>query len=230
MRKKQPPADPTNCRENHVLALPPARKGMQVTETMNICAPNSWAKALSRPFNGRKIKSIYLILNLCIFFAPRDTLDLHTKKTRTTSAVYPRQTTDYSKKLYHKSTHHNVLFSTEIRDTNLYASPEGAKRLPPRGDDWRQKKGTLGAAMRLKALSHAPPVITRQPKNPRQHKIKRKAKQTNPHPNNTMPTCYVTVNSPHSGAVRGKLEGPRGARVNMRTCLSPCYGYVSIRT
>jgi len=29
-----------------------------------------------------------------------------------------------------------------------------------------------------------------------------------------MPACYVTVNSPHTGAVRGKLEGPRGARNN----------------
>jgi hypothetical protein len=54
-----------------------------------------------------------------------------------------------------------------------------------------------------------------------QQKNNRKAKQTNPHPNNTMPTCYGTINSSHTDAVRGKLEGPRGARGNTRTCLDP---------
>ena len=88
--------------------------------------------------NGRKIKSILPILNSCIVFAPLDTPDTpgtHTKKTRTTSVIYSQHTTDYSKILYHKSTHHDVFFSIEIRDINPCASPEGAKRLTPREDD-----------------------------------------------------------------------------------------------
>ena len=85
--------------------------------------------------NGRKIKSILLILNLCIFFAPGDTPKTHTKKTRTISVIYSQQTTDYSKKVYHNFTHHNVFLNTEIRDICPYASFEGGKSLPPKGND-----------------------------------------------------------------------------------------------
>jgi hypothetical protein len=108
--------------------------------------------------------------------------DTNTKKTRTISVIYSQQTNDYSKKVYHKPMHHNVFFNTEIRDIYPYASPEGGKRLPPREDDSRQQKGTLGAAMRLHALSQALPKITGQPETPKQQKTAENESKTTPTP------------------------------------------------
>ena len=152
---------PLDCRGNRILALPPARKGRQGCDMTDKCAPHPWAKAQSRSSNGRNIKRILLILHMCTFIAPRDIPDTHTNKTHITSVIYSHQATDCRKTIYQKPTHHNVFFNTEIRDVYPYGSPEGAKRLPRRENDWRQRKRTLGAAMRLHALRQAPPQITR---------------------------------------------------------------------
>jgi hypothetical protein len=52
-----------------------------------------------------------------------------------------------------------VFLNTEKKDLHTYASLEGARRTPPKGDEWLLRIGTLGAAMRLKALSQAPKDI-----------------------------------------------------------------------
>ncbi len=54
-----------------------------------------------------------------------------------------------------------MFLNSDRRDPHSDASPEGARRAPPRGDEWRQLNGALGAASRLSALSQAPPKITR---------------------------------------------------------------------
>ena len=138
----------------------------------DICALHPWVKAQNRPSNGKKIKSILVLSTMCSFFAHRYMPDKHTNDTRFKNVIYLRHTTEYSNVNYYKTTHHNVLLNTEMREMYPYTSPEGAKRLPPRGDDWRQRKRTLGAAMRLKALRQASPEISRQT-NPPQAKEKR---------------------------------------------------------
>jgi hypothetical protein len=120
---------------------------------MDIRAPYPWARAHNRPLNGKLINIILLFFTLCILFAPRDYQDTHAEKTRTTSVIYPQRTTDYEKNEYHKYTYHGVFFNTERCDIYPYASPEGAKLSMPRGVDRRLQNGTLGAVMRLKALS-----------------------------------------------------------------------------
>ena len=35
-----------------------------------------------------------------------------------------------------------------------------------------------------------------------------------------MSTCYDVVTPPHTGAIRGKLEGPRRVRDNAQTCMN----------
>ena len=92
-----------------------------------------------------------MLFTLCNFFALRDTPETHTKTARTTSVIYSPQSVDYPKKQYTKSTHHEVFFNTITRDSHPYASPEGACRRPPRGNNWLARCGTLGAAMRLTA-------------------------------------------------------------------------------
>ncbi len=113
-----------------------------------------------------------LFFNLCILFAPRDTSDPSTKDTRKQIVIYLRQATEYSKENYLKTTHHNVFLNTEKRDLHPYASPEGARRTPLKGGEWRLQNGALGAAIWLKALSQTPPEITRHPKTPLQLKNK----------------------------------------------------------
>jgi hypothetical protein len=176
----------------------------------------------AEPAIKRKKKKIHLndfqpVHNVCT--------TRHSKQTHENDAHHKRDLfpTDHRllKKQNHKSKHHNVFFNTEIKHMYPYASPEGDKRLPPRGDDLRQQKGTLGAAMRLQSLRQAPPEITKQPKTPKQLKNNQKSTQTNPRHSNTMPTCYGAADSPHKGAVRGKLERPRGAHGNPQTCLTP---------
>ncbi len=81
--------------------------------------------------------------------------------------------------------YHEVFFNTERRDIHPYAShDEGAGRKPLRGDYWRLQNGTLGAAMRLKALSQTPPKVTGHPKTSRQPKNKQKPEQNNQDPYN----------------------------------------------
>ena len=85
--------------------------------------------------------------------------------------------------------HHNVFFNTERIYMHPNASPEGAGRMPPREDEWRFQNGTLGAAMRLKALSQAPPEITRHSKTSRQAKNKQNPKQNIHGPHNHPHKC-----------------------------------------
>ncbi len=89
---------------------------------------------------------------MCIIFAPRDYPDTHAEKTRIISMIYSQRTTDYQKNEYQIYTHHGVFFNTKRRDIYPYASPEGAKISVPKEVERRLKNGTLGAAMRLKAL------------------------------------------------------------------------------
>jgi len=93
--------------------------------------------------------------------------------------------------------------------------------MPPRGGDLWLQKGTLGAAMRLEALSRATPEMTRHPKTSRQPKNKQNPKQIDPNPHNPMPACNGASTSPHTSAIRGKLEGPWRAFCSTWTCLNP---------
>jgi hypothetical protein len=87
-----------------------------------------------------------------------------------------------------------------------FASPKGAKRLPPKGNDWRQRNETLGAAMRLQALRHALLETTRQPKEtPMQQNHNKKTKRTIPNPYNTTPPRHAAASPLPTGTVRGKL-------------------------
>ena len=61
--------------------------------------------------------------------------------------------------------------------------------MPLRGDEWRLQNGNLGAAMRLKALRHAPIEITGYAKTSRQLKNKQKPEQNNLDPHSHLPTC-----------------------------------------
>jgi len=128
------PACPSDCRGNRVLALPPARKGRQGSDTIDICAPHPWARAQSRPLYGRKCKSILLLLNMCILFAPRDTPDTHTHEKDT---HHRRDIFSTDRRLLNKTIHKiyasRSVFNTEKRDLHPYASPEGAGRMPLRG-------------------------------------------------------------------------------------------------
>ena len=81
--------------------------------------------------------------------------------------------------------------------------------MPPRGNDWRMQNGTLGAAMRLKALSQAPSEITRHPNTPRQLKYKKTELNIFDHHNHPH-TRDSEVVSPPIGCVRGKLGEPGG--------------------
>ena len=98
---------------------------------------------------AEKMISFLLILNPCTTFAPRDIPDTYANKTRITSVIHPQQATDCLKTINNKFTHHNVFFNTEIRDVYPYATLKGSKRLPPKGNDSRQRNDTLGAAIRL---------------------------------------------------------------------------------
>ena len=79
------------------------------------------------------------------------------------------------------------------------------------GNDWRQRNGTLGAAMRLHALRQAPPETTKQPKTPKQQKNNPKTKGTIPNLDNTTPAYHAAASPPPLGTIRGKLGEPRGA-------------------
>jgi hypothetical protein len=116
---------------------------------------------------------------------------------------------------------HDGLISAKTQDIYPYASPEGDIRTPPRGGEWRMQNGTLGAAMRLKALSHAPPEITEHPKYINQKRTEQKPEQTDPLSYNPLPKCNGTAPPPHTGVVREKLEGPQRALRTSRTCLNP---------
>ena len=144
---------------------------------------------------------------MCIIFAPRDTLDTHTNKTRTTSVIYSQKTTDYSKKLYQKSAHHNVFFNTEKWDLYPYASPEGAGRMPLiGGDDLWLRNGTLGATMRLKAMSQVPQEITRHPNYTKQSKNKLEPESNNLDPYNYPPISKCAAIFTPTCDVRGRKE------------------------
>jgi hypothetical protein len=178
----------------------------------DLCAPHLWAKAHNRPSKGGKIKSILLLFNLCNFYAPRDTPNLPTKETCKHSVIYPRQTNVYSNEQYKKPTHHDVFLNTEKRDSyHPYASPEGVGRTPPRGDKWRMQNGTLSAAMRLKALSQAPPEITRHPMTTKQPKRYQNPKISNPEPPNHPPIRNSGLAPSTTCNIREKQGGVRRA-------------------
>ncbi len=130
-------------------------------------------------FERRNNKKHFTDFKLVLLVAPRDMPDLPTKETRKQTVIYPRQTNKVSNEQSKKPTHHGVFFNTKNLDLNPYASPEGAGRTPPRGDERRLLHGTLGAAMRLKALSQAPPEIAR-PMTTEHPKRNRKQQIANP--------------------------------------------------
>ena len=158
----------------------------------------------------RKNKKYFTSFHPVQFFAHRYMPDNHTKDTRTQSVVYLRQTTEYSNGNYPKTTHHNVFLNTEKRDLRPYTSPEGARRMPPRGNVWRLQNGTLGAAMRLKALSQAPPEIIRHPNTSGQSKYKRKPEHNILDHHNQPHTRGNEVVSSPTCCVRGQLGEPGG--------------------
>ena len=53
-KKDNSPYGPLNCRGNRILALPPALKGRQGSEMVDICALHPWARAQSQPSRGKK--------------------------------------------------------------------------------------------------------------------------------------------------------------------------------
>ena len=89
MRREVSPYGPLNSRGNRILALPPARKGRQGSDMVDMCAPHPWARAQSQPSRGKKIKSIFLFFSLCNLFAPRVTSDSNTKQTRILNVIFP---------------------------------------------------------------------------------------------------------------------------------------------
>jgi len=82
------------------------------------------------------------------------------------------------------------------------------------------QNGTLGAAMRLKALSQAPPEITRhmttkQPKRYQYPKIYNPETPNHPHIRNSGLAPSTT------GNIRGKRGGVRRAQLCAGTCMNP---------
>ena len=175
------------------------------------CAPHPWAKAQSRPSNGKKIKSILLLFSLCTLFAPRVTPDSITKRTRTLSVIFPPQEAQTELNKY-KTKHHNPVFlNTTAWDSHPHASPEGLGTTPSAGSQRRSAARSLGAAMRLTALRHpkeSPKLLTRNPKNSRP-KITPKLPDRS---NKTAPQGNVPVlpnpGKPRRGDYRGEQYGP----------------------
>ena len=153
-------------------------------------------KAQNRPLKGKKLKSFLLFFNMCILFAPRDTPDLSTKDKRKQSITYLRRTTEYSNRRYLTHTHRDVLLNTKKRDLHPYASPEGARHTPLKGNKWRLLNGTLGAAMRLKTLSQAHPKTTRHPKISRQTRNYQNPEKNIPCLHNHPHTCCSDATFP----------------------------------
>ncbi len=125
-----------------------------------MCSPplgESAEPALERRINTKHSTAF---LPMQLFCTPTCTGHTH-ETTRTTSVIYYHQTYEYSNKQNQKPTHHYVFLNTDKWDSHPDASPEGARRAPPRGDERRQLNGALGAAMRLSVLSQSPPEITR---------------------------------------------------------------------
>ena len=118
-------------------------------------------------FERQKIKSILLLSTMCSIFALRESPYSHTKQTRITSVIYLQQTTDYLANGKRYNTHHIVFFNKKngIRVPTHY--PGETNSVSPRGDKWRPQNGTHGAAMRLKALHHAPLDNIKHPKTSR---------------------------------------------------------------
>ena len=161
---------PPGCRGNNILALPPARKGRHGSDLVDKCALHPWARAQNQPSKGKKIKSILLLSTLCSFFAPQETLDLITKKTRIVSVIYSL-TEDQAET---KKKHNTVFFNTKLWDSHPFASPEGSGTIPSKTCERWSNTEPLGAAMRLTALRPSPTYVSRQPKHFWQMKSKSK--------------------------------------------------------
>jgi len=79
---------------------------------------------------AKKIKSILMLFSLCILFAPRDTPNTHTEKTRTTSVISFTQKDPTKTGENKKYMHHKVFSNTQTWDHHPYASPEGPGTTP----------------------------------------------------------------------------------------------------
>ena len=141
---------PLDCRGDRVSALPPTRKGRQGRDMTDKCAPHPWVKAQNRPPKDYK-KSILLLFTLCIFLHS-ETPYLYTKKTRTTSAIYPPPKDQKETNNNKTNLHHSAFLNTKPWDSHPYASPEGLGTTPSEEYQRWPKTGPLGAAMRLTAL------------------------------------------------------------------------------
>ena len=124
----------------------------------------------AEPKGGKKL-SILLLSTLCINFALRETPDLITKQTRTTSVICS-PTKDLPETTKNKNNHHNPVFlNTNKRDPYSYASPEGHGTTPSEKCQRWSTVRPLGADMRLTALRQPSKNISR-PKQSRQKKMK----------------------------------------------------------
>jgi hypothetical protein len=129
---------------------------------------------------------------MCIFFAPRDTPDTHTKETRITSVVSVTQNDPTVTGVNKKYLHHKVFSNTKTWDLHPYASPEGPGTPPSENCQGWSTARSLGAAMRLTALRQ-PPTDSPRPMNPRP-KSRKTHNKALPHSH----TYYCKLPSPES--------------------------------
>jgi hypothetical protein len=108
-----------------------------------------------------KIKGIILLSIPCNLFAPRDTPDLHTKRTRNTSVIYSTKEEQAKKENKEKQVSQPCILKYTQRDPPPYASPEGPGTHPSAKCQRWSAARPLGAAMRLTA-SRQPYDISRQ--------------------------------------------------------------------
>ena len=99
-------------------------------------------------FNGRKNKKHFLLNFVCNLFAYRQTRDVHTRQTRTTSVIFP----PYADKTDQNKTSQHSILQYKTWDTHPYASSEGTETTSLGKYMRRSTTRSLGAAMGLTAL------------------------------------------------------------------------------